>query len=348
MKSFLCEKCGYSTDHKGDYNKHINKKKPCIEVMDNSYNTVVEGVLDTENEPRLNKDYKLKYKAVKQERDDLKLELEKIKMQIEMQRVTFECEKLKLKAEHQAEMIEVLKTQKPNQPIIEQPVEPKPTIIKATRFNDTKLRIETEHVNALPLNVVINDLDYSVYDINTICRGSGSSETEKFSNGVSNCLVSKLKKYASKSNLPMSILCSDTTRKVLHFKQQKYKLEKVEGEHISRHDLSMYGFNPNDYERDSKGLYIMYKEVQVFEKDADGKLIDEWVKEDVASEYSGLSRLIKDFVRRVEKFTRDGYVLKHDDNTENLKILTTSFNQDIINKIASRMCNSLYIGDETE
>jgi uncharacterized C2H2 Zn-finger protein len=30
---FTCEKCGYSTDHKGDFNKHINKKKPCKKIL---------------------------------------------------------------------------------------------------------------------------------------------------------------------------------------------------------------------------------------------------------------------------------------------------------------------------
>lgn len=332
MKSFVCEKCGYSTDHKGDYNKHLNKKRPCVEVLtENTDPIVVDEVIEQSN---VNiKDYKLKYKCVKQERDDLKSELVKLK---------FEYEKLNLKLEHQAEIIELLKNQKSVQPIIEE--QPK-QVLKTNRFNETKLKIETEFVNAMPLNVAIKELEYSVSDVNTICRGEGVDDDLKFSNGVANCLVSKLKKYY-KSNMPL--LCSDTHRKVLHFKQQKYKLEKIEDRRITRRELiNDYGGNPDEYERDENGLFIIYKNVKVLETDAEGNFINENIKEDAASEYVNLYEIINDFMFKVRKALPNGYVLQSDDNQEKLVVLNKSV-KDNISKIASRMCKSLYVVDEVE
>jgi hypothetical protein len=41
-KLFVCEKCGYSSNHKGDFNKHVNKKKPCnIENANDTIDTSI-------------------------------------------------------------------------------------------------------------------------------------------------------------------------------------------------------------------------------------------------------------------------------------------------------------------
>lgn len=66
MPEYSCEKCSYTTTHKGDFTKHINKKIPCdnnIKYKNKTKNEKIENT-DLQNETEL-----------------LKLEIEKLKLQ---------------------------------------------------------------------------------------------------------------------------------------------------------------------------------------------------------------------------------------------------------------------------
>jgi hypothetical protein len=340
-----------SKEKKAEYNRLYYERKRLNELkQDNINNEIVEPInleikeIKEVKEVSNEKNYKLKYKSVKQERDDLKLELERLK---------FECEKLNMKLEHKDEIIELLKSQKVIQPIIEKQCEPvaeQPKVVKTNRFNETKIKIENNYEKVPSINVAINNFEYSVNDIISICNGKGESNKLKFANGVANCLVKKLKKYYDNNKLPL--LCSDTYRKVLHFKNANYKVVKMEDKRVTYSDLLNDKKNPNDYERSHEdGLYILYKDVTVLDTDENGNYIEEWVKEDTASGYSKLGFIVDTFVAKVRQATPKNFYLPSEKNEnanmDKLGIMTQSVNE-TISDIVSKMCNSVYVGDEEE
>lgn len=346
MVNYNCEKCSFTTYLKTDYLRHLNKKRPCDAVMitkpktttfvDNSYN-----VTNITNQPNNNQT----------EIDLLKQEIINMNKTIIQQQ---EQINMLFKMLNQSSIIpqpiivqpapEPVTIKQVPQPITIQEV-PKPNIeIKVNKKDKAQTLMEKEFNNAVTMNEFINTIKIEYHTLNKIFDACGKDKAVKFSRGIADIFLEKLKELP-KDKQP--VFCTDLSRKTINLNQSKYTIKKEVAELLSKYEVvNRYG--EDELEKldvdEETGKYIIYSETRMFEENT------EWIKYDNTSNYdemvyflNGLQKkVIAEFKKRHNTDMKAGSIGK--DTMSDLMLLTTNVKQNI-NKIVYNICNEIYIED---
>jgi hypothetical protein len=219
----------------------------------------------------------------------------------------------------------------------------KPNIdIKVNKQYKAQTLIEREFNNAITMNDFITNIKLEYHDLTKIFDASGKDKSVKFSRGIADICLEKLKELP-KDKQP--IFCTDLSRKTINLNQAKYIIKKEVAELLSKCEvINRYG--DDELEKmdldEATGKYIIYSECRIFEEET------EWVKYDSTSNYDemvyflcGLQKqIIAQFKSRHNKDMKAGSIGK--DTMSDLTLLTTNVKQNI-QKIVSYICNETYI-----
>lgn len=242
MTNYTCEKCEYTTDHKGDFTKHLNKKKPCVSknktiviapvtktdssnnYIDNSFNYIVNNTIKPNDE--LLEEYKLELEKIKTENEFLKSDNNKLKIENEL--LKNEIVDLKNERKELFNMIKSNQTiqpaQQPQQPQVIQivqptpPPEPETKQTKELNRKDKPAHYKELHKDCIELEKFIESIEITPKEAYSVCLSSGSDGKRQFINGVSKLLVKHLNSIQNDTDQP--IFCSDLKRRTVYFKHK--------------------------------------------------------------------------------------------------------------------------------
>lgn len=340
MVNYVCENCEYTTSHKGDFIKHQNKIKPCV---NKNKTIVVSPAINIDNSNNTISKNADELSSIKSEIMLMRIEIERLKernIYLENKMMDFvytrqhdmSNNELKyfvrdeinvLKMDMLSFKLEVLKTpytQQPVQPVqepVQEPVQPvqQPQIIQIVQpvaeqakpkeiiKKDKPLFYRDLYKDCLVLNDYINNMEYHPNDLYSIYNATGNDTIQQFYSGFTKLFIRKINEIKTETNRP--IFCTDKSLNTIHFKyidkEPKYKMVAYDWDELYK----KYKDKITNGDIDVKKLeQNEWGEYIIKEVDDNVKPDIEWIKE--SQDYPLFMKVLLNFHKNIFKFLSGG------------------------------------------